>query len=69
MFAAFNIKKELIIFQQDSEIEDDSFVEPPVHIGIATGNIFQGFVGNNVRREIVLLGEVVDRALLLLQTA
>ena len=51
------------------ELEDDSFVEPPVHIGIATGDVFQGVVGNFARREIVGIGETTERALHLLQTA
>jgi hypothetical protein len=29
----------------DLDFEDDSFVEPPVHIGIASGDIFQGVIG------------------------
>lgn len=56
----------MILFQQDNEIENDSFVEPPIHVGIATGNIFSGFVGNHIRREIAYMGEVIDRAVLLM---
>lgn len=40
VFAAINIKKHLTKLQMDMELEDDSFVEPPVHIGIASGDIF-----------------------------
>lgn len=67
VFAAQNIKQHLIKFQGEMEVDDDSFAEPPVHIGIATGDVFQGVVGNFARREIVGVGEVAERALLLLQ--
>jgi hypothetical protein len=40
VFAAINIKKHLTKLQLDVTNHDDSFVEPPVHIGIATGDIF-----------------------------
>lgn len=46
VFAAINIKKHLTKLQVDMELEDDSFVEPPVHIGIASGDVFQGVIGN-----------------------
>jgi class 3 adenylate cyclase len=69
VFAAINIKKHLTKLQLDMELEDDSFVEPPVHIGIASGDVFQGVVGNFARREIVGIGETTERALHLLQTA
>ena len=48
------------------EIDDDSFAEPPIHIGIASGDVFQGVVGNYARREIVGVGDVAERAILLL---
>jgi class 3 adenylate cyclase len=40
VFAAINIKKHLTKLQLDVTNHDDSFVEPPVHIGIATGDVF-----------------------------
>ena len=40
VLAAINIKKHLAQLQLDMELEEDSFVEPPVHIGIATGDVF-----------------------------
>ena len=46
IYAALNIKKELVKFQQDFMVEDDTFVEPPIHIGIATGDTYQGVVGH-----------------------
>ena len=69
VFAALNIKRQLTMFQQDMSIADDSFVEPPVHIGIATGEIFQGVVGNYMRREVVNIGATFDLALVLMQVA
>jgi class 3 adenylate cyclase len=45
-------------------------VEPPVHIGICTGNVYIGIVGNEgSRKEAIILGEPVEKALLLMQTA
>ena len=44
--------------------------EPPVHIGISTGNVFTGIVGaEGFRKEVVVLGESIERALLIMQTA
>ena len=46
---------------------------PPVHFGVCTGNIFMGIVGSGTpdhnRKEIVMLGETVERAFLFMQTA
>lgn len=50
-------------------VEDDTFVEPPIHIGIATGDIFNGIVGRNQRKEIVSIGPAIERSFLLMQTA
>ena len=37
----------------------------PVHIGISTGNVFMGIIGNEGgRKEIVILGDTVERAFL-----
>jgi class 3 adenylate cyclase len=69
VFAAINIKKQLTKLQLDMELEDDSLVEPPVHIGIASGDVYQGVVGNFARREIVGIGETCERAIHLLQSA
>jgi hypothetical protein len=38
-------------------------------VGIASGSVFQGIIGNAQRREIVLIGKPIERALLLMQTA
>lgn len=41
-------------------------------MGICTGNIFMGIVGSSTegnRKEIVMLGEIVERAFLFMQTA
>ena len=43
--AALNIKAQLRRLQSD-ESAFDSFVEPPVHIGIATGDVYQCVVGD-----------------------
>ena len=68
IFAALNIKRHLRGFKFDHS-NDDSFFEPPVHIGIATGDIYQGVVGNYTRKEVVSIGEAFERALLLMHTA
>jgi hypothetical protein len=57
----------LVKFQGEIDVDDDSFSEPPVHIGIASGDVFHCVVGNFARREIVGIGEVAERAILLLQ--
>ena len=42
----------------------------PVHIGISTGNVFMGIIGNEGgRKEIVILGDTVERAFLYMQAA
>lgn len=44
--------------------------DPPIHIGIATGNAFNGILGKDVgKREIVIIGECVERALLNMERA
>lgn len=69
IFAALNIKSHLRRFQMEQNLDDESFAEPPVHIGIATGDIYQGVVGNYSRKEVVSIGEAFERAFLLMQTA
>ena len=66
IYAALNIKKELIKFQQDFMVEDDTFVEPPIHIGIATGDIFQGIIGRMERKEVISIGSALERSFLLM---
>ena len=68
VLAALNIKS--AIYKFTSREYGDSGYEYPVHIGIATGNTFIGIVGNEgSRREAVILGEPVEKALLMMQTA
>lgn len=49
--------------------------QPPVHIGLSTGHVYMGIVGGIStsselnRKEIVMLGETVERAFLMMQTA
>ena len=50
-------------------VEDDTFIEPPIHIGIATGDIFQGIIGRFERKEVVSIGSAFERSFLLMQTA
>lgn len=69
IFAANNIKKQLSSFQNTVISDDESFDEPPFHAGIASGLVLQGLVGIGQRREIVLIGQTVERALLLMQNA
>ena len=67
VFAAFNIQKKMnglakAIGQVDFDL--------PIHIGISTGSAFMGIVGNEGgRKEIVILGETVERAFLYMQAA
>jgi hypothetical protein len=42
---------------------------PPVHFGVCTGNIFMGIAGSLQKKEIVILGETVERTFLFMQTA
>jgi hypothetical protein len=38
---------------------------PPVHFGVCTGNIFMGIAGSiGSKKEIVILGETVERTFL-----
>jgi len=66
IFAASNIKKQLTSFHTSLISEDESFDEPPIHVGIASGSVFQGIIGNAQRREIILIGKTIERALLLM---
>ena len=50
-------------------VEDETFIEPPIHIGIATGDIFQGIIGRFERKEVVSIGSSFERSFLLMQTA
>ena len=50
-------------------VEDDTFIEPPIHIGIATGDTYQGIVGRFNRKEVVYIGSAFERSYLLMQTA
>ena len=45
--------------------------DPPIHIGICTGNVFVGIVGNDggSSKEVVILGETVEKTYLMMQTA
>ena len=69
IFAAINIKRELHKFQQNFISDELASGDPPVHIGIATGSIFQGVVGRFERKEVVSIGPTVERAFLLMETA
>ena len=43
---------------------------PPVHFGICTGNVFVGISGTTQnRKELVILGDTVERTFLFMQTA
>jgi hypothetical protein len=43
---------------------------PPVHFGVCTGNIYMGIAGSvGSKKEIVILGETVERTFLFMQTA
>eukprot|EP00347_Sterkiella_histriomuscorum_P004823 403358953 len=67
VLCAINIQKELNLYAQ--QIAGVDF-QIPIHIGISTGNVFMGIVGNEgSRKEIVTLGETIERAFLFMQTA
>ena len=53
-----------MLFQ--SNLIEESYSEPPVHIGVATGDIYQGVVGSYTRKEVVSIGEAFERAQLLM---
>jgi hypothetical protein len=44
---------------------------PPVHFGVCTGNIYMGIAGSGLqnKKEIVILGETIERTFLFMQTA
>ena len=69
IFAAHSIKKQLASFQNTLVSDDESFEEPPFHAGIASGLVLQGIIGKGQRHEILLIGQTVERALLLMQNA
>ena len=67
VYASFNIKRKIQLMA--SSISDVEF-ELPIHIGITTGNVLMGIIGNDGgRKEIVILGESVERAFLFMQAA
>ena len=65
IIAALNIQKKIYHF---AKVVAGLDFNPPVHIGICTGQVYMGIVGNE-RREIIILGETVERAFLFMQTA
>jgi len=69
VFAALNIKKHLTQYQLDCSFDSENSADPPVHIGIATGNIFQVVIGDYARREVIGIGPAVERAMLLMECA
>ena len=67
VLAAVNMQKKLAYFFQ-VVVDMPEFI-PPVHFGICTGSVLAGIVGATDRKEIVLLGETVERAFLFMQIA
>ena len=68
VLAAININKKLVRFIKLAMGGDE--YKLPVHIGISTGNAFMGIIGNEGgRKEIVILGDTVERAFLYMQAA
>jgi class 3 adenylate cyclase len=67
VFAAINIQKKLNrLAKALGSVEFDL----PIHIGVSTGSAFMGIIGNEGgRKEIVILGEAVERAYLYMQAA
>lgn len=68
VLAAMNLKKHIYKFSQTYMKSDN---DPPLHIGICTGNVLVGIVGNDgsSSKEIVALGETVEKTYLMMQTA
>ena len=68
VLAALNMQKKLIyFFQVVAGMPDFS---PPVHFGLCTGNVFVGISGTTQnRKELVILGDTVERTFLFMQTA
>ena len=67
VFAAQNIQRKI---NRIGRTNFDSLSELPIHIGVSTGSVFMGIIGNEGgRKEIVILGEAIERAFLLMQTA
>lgn len=74
VFAAFNIKKKLnrlVKAMTDTSSEGDGqILELPIHVGISTGSSFMGIIGNDGgRKEIVIIGEAIERAFLFMEAA
>lgn len=69
VLAAMNIQQAIRDFC-DEQLDMGHEWEPPVHMGVSTGNVFAGVVGTEgLRKEIVVLGDSIERALLIMQTA
>lgn len=67
VFAAFNIKRKL---NRLAKAFSGVAFEIPLHIGISTGSCFMGIIGNDGgRKEIVILGEAIERAFLYMQAS
>jgi|LauGreDrversion4_2_1035121.scaffolds.fasta_scaffold370856_2 hypothetical protein len=43
----------------------------PVHVGISTGSVFMGIIGNEggARKEVIIIGQAIERAFLFMQAS
>jgi adenylate cyclase 10 len=67
VYAAQNIQKKI---NRLGKISTEYKVDLPLNVGISTGSVFMGIIGNDGgRKEIVILSEVMERAFLFMQTS
>lgn len=62
VIAAQNIKKKT---ERLARAIGDGTAQIPIHIGISTGSVFMGIIGNDGgRKEVIILGQAIERAFL-----
>ncbi len=48
----------------------DGSTQIPINIGICTGSVFMGIIGNEgSRKEVIILGQAIERAFLFMQAS
>jgi class 3 adenylate cyclase len=67
VFAAQNIQKKI---NSMAKMVGGVDFQVPIHIGISSGTVLMGIIGNESgRKEIVMIGEAMERAFLLMQAS
>lgn len=67
VIAAQNIKKKI---ERLAKAMGDGSAHIPLHIGISTGSVFMGIIGNDGgRKEVIILGQAIERAFLFMQAS